>query len=148
MLEYVGGGTFHNFLHPSSSSSLSSSSSTPYVVSLPQLLPKLQDIVQALLYLHSLNPPVLHLDIKPSNILLTENGNAKLSDLGESHVFNNNKTLTKIQQTLKTKGIFGVGTPVYMAPEMVIIILLFYFKIDNIFDFVTYEIILFKISTV
>ncbi|KAJ3005868.1 UNVERIFIED_CONTAM: Receptor-interacting serine/threonine-protein kinase 4 [Siphonaria sp. JEL0065] len=36
----------------------------------------------AMKYIHSLNPPVLHLDLKPDNILLDIDGNARISDIG------------------------------------------------------------------
>ncbi|CAJ1977131.1 unnamed protein product [Sphenostylis stenocarpa] len=40
------------------------------------------DIAKAIHYLHSLDPPVIHGDIKPSNILLDNSFSAKLADFG------------------------------------------------------------------
>ncbi|KAJ0099266.1 hypothetical protein Patl1_20012 [Pistacia atlantica] len=40
------------------------------------------DIARAIAYLHSLNPPVIHGDIKPSNILLDQFFSAKIADFG------------------------------------------------------------------
>ncbi|XP_044468298.1 receptor-like serine/threonine-protein kinase At4g25390 isoform X1 [Mangifera indica] len=40
------------------------------------------DIAKAIAYLHSLNPPVIHGDIKPSNILLDQFFSAKIADFG------------------------------------------------------------------
>ena len=72
----------------------------------------LLDIARALVYLHSRRPPVLHLDLKPKNVLIDRGGTAKVGDLGEAHV---------IQSTRQaTKSAFGVGTPVYMAPELAV----------------------------
>ncbi|KAJ4706139.1 Receptor-like serinethreonine-protein kinase [Melia azedarach] len=40
------------------------------------------DIAKGIAYLHSLHPPVIHGDIKPSNILLDQNFSAKIADFG------------------------------------------------------------------
>lgn len=41
-----------------------------------------QPICDALAYLHSQNPPIIHRDVKPANIIVTENGHPALVDLG------------------------------------------------------------------
>ncbi|KAF0683115.1 Aste57867_24803 [Aphanomyces stellatus] len=43
----------------------------------------LSDIVNALLYLHTFDPPVLHLDVKASNVWLSDECRAKLVNFGE-----------------------------------------------------------------
>ncbi|KAL2324467.1 hypothetical protein Fmac_023525 [Flemingia macrophylla] len=40
------------------------------------------DVARALRYLHSLHPPVIHSDVKPSNVLLDHSFSAKLADFG------------------------------------------------------------------
>jgi serine/threonine protein kinase len=44
----------------------------------------LSDIAQGLQYLHNLDPPMIHCDLTTSNVLLTSNLHAKVSDFGES----------------------------------------------------------------
>lgn len=65
-----------------------------------------QHIAQALTYLHSLDPIVLHRDLKSMNVLLSENWDAKLTDFGVSRKWTVD-TMTA-----------GVGTRRWMAPEV------------------------------
>jgi len=65
------------------------------------------DISNALVYLHSLAPIVLHRDLKSLNVLLTEDLQAKVSDFGLSRETNFDETMTS-----------GVGTLLWTAPEV------------------------------
>lgn len=47
-----------------------------------QVLPWMLQVSEALVYLHSQNPPILHRDIKPANIIITPQGQAVLVDIG------------------------------------------------------------------
>ncbi|KAF1317297.1 Tkl protein kinase, partial [Globisporangium splendens] len=63
-------------------------------------------VAHALTYLHSLDPIVLHRDLKSKNILLDRNFNAKITDFGVSRE-SSDRTMTA-----------GVGTSLWMAPEV------------------------------
>ncbi|OWZ20572.1 TKL protein kinase [Phytophthora megakarya] len=63
-------------------------------------------VAHALTYLHSLDPPVLHRDLKSKNILLSANHDAKLTDFGISR--------EHVDHTMTA----GVGTSRWMAPEV------------------------------
>lgn len=73
-----------------------------------EILQLAHDMAEGLAYLH---PSVVHRDLKPQNILLDEDGRAKLADFGISRV----KDPTKSYITQVTN---ENGTPVYMAPEL------------------------------
>ncbi|PON69348.1 Serine/threonine protein kinase [Parasponia andersonii] len=67
------------------------------------------DIAKGLAYLHEeCRQKIIHLDIKPHNILLDENFNAKVSDFGLAKLINRDES-----QVLTTMR----GTPGYLAPE-------------------------------
>ncbi|XP_075097767.1 G-type lectin S-receptor-like serine/threonine-protein kinase SD2-5 isoform X1 [Nicotiana tabacum] len=69
----------------------------------------IHDVAKGLAYLHEeCRQKILHLDIKPQNILLDEKYNAKLSDFGLSKLID--RTQSKVVTTMR-------GTPGYLAPE-------------------------------
>ncbi|MFL7871200.1 MAG: bifunctional serine/threonine-protein kinase/formylglycine-generating enzyme family protein [Anaerolineales bacterium] len=68
-------------------------------------------IAHALEYVHDQN--IINRDIKPSNILLTENGEPMLTDFGLVKVYGDKGRDT----TIITGTGAGLGTPDYMAPE-------------------------------
>ncbi|GAB9475410.1 Tkl protein kinase [Globisporangium polare] len=65
------------------------------------------DIANALVYLHSLMPVIIHRDLKSLNVLLTDDLQAKLSDFGLSREQSFEQTMTS-----------GVGTMLWTAPEV------------------------------
>lgn len=70
----------------------------------------LMPIVDALVYAHSKG--LIHRDVKPSNILISETGLPLLTDFGIAKVLE----MEEGQLTLTATGV-GMGTPEYMAPE-------------------------------
>ncbi|GAB9469134.1 Tkl protein kinase [Globisporangium polare] len=66
------------------------------------------DIAEALVYVHSFSPPLVHRDIKSRNILLSAELEAKLTDFGASRYRSEENTMTS-----------GVGTGRWLAPEVI-----------------------------
>ncbi|RZC56200.1 hypothetical protein C5167_015055 [Papaver somniferum] len=67
------------------------------------------DIARGMNYLHNCDPPVVHRDLKSSNLLVDKNWTMKVGDFGLSRI----KHATYL--TTKT----GNGTPQWMAPEVI-----------------------------
>ncbi|RDX61661.1 Serine/threonine-protein kinase WNK1, partial [Mucuna pruriens] len=66
-----------------------------------------RQILRGLLYLHSLDPPVIHRDLKCDNIFVNGNqGQVKIGDLGLAAILR------------KSHAAHCVGTPEFMAPEV------------------------------
>uniref|UniRef100_H3GC06 Protein kinase domain-containing protein n=1 Tax=Phytophthora ramorum TaxID=164328 RepID=H3GC06_PHYRM len=65
-------------------------------------------IVEALAYLHSLNPKVIHRDLKSNNVLLNEEMEAKLIDFG----------ISRERHGTETHMTAGMGTSFWIAPEV------------------------------
>ncbi len=96
VMEYLPGGTLKNRIKQGP---------IPWGDAIRLLLP----IAEALDFAHSQN--MIHRDVKPSNILLTERGQPMLTDFGIAKILDLEET-----QDLTGTGM-GVGTPEYMAPE-------------------------------
>src|SRR5512136_977289 len=93
-MEYVHGEDLKSLIHMSGS------------LSLGMLLSVGKQVCDGLAEAHSLG--VVHRDLKPQNIMIDKNGNAKIMDFG-------------IARSIREKGITGpsvmIGTPEYMSPE-------------------------------
>lgn len=76
-------------------------------MTLDQRLGMVIDVLLGLTYAHRRG--VVHRDIKPGNIRVTEDGRAKIMDFGVAHLESTKMTATGVM----------VGTPNYMAPEQV-----------------------------
>ena len=71
----------------------------------------LRDVASGLAWLHGMNPPVIHQDIKPDNVMVAENGDFMITDFGVS---------THLKSTLRksmSSAFSSAGTIAYMAPE-------------------------------
>lgn len=100
--EYMQNGSLHDHLHKLESSPLSSSWATRLKVAL--------DAARGIEYLHVYSiPPIIHRDIKSSNILLDATWSAKVSDFGLS--------LMGPEEEGSHLSLLAAGTVGYMDPE-------------------------------
>jgi serine/threonine protein kinase len=72
-----------------------------------QRLRFLKDAALGMNWLHCSDPPILHFDLKPENLLVDANLIVKVADFGLSHL--KNKDSDDVGQ---------IGSPLYMAPEL------------------------------
>ncbi|EEY54037.1 protein kinase, putative [Phytophthora infestans T30-4] len=98
LLEYMEGGDLRRYL--ADSNTPSGWTTTKFNIAI--------DVIEALVYLHSFTPPLVHRDLKSNNVLLSSDMEAKLSDFGTSRFRSSDKTMTG-----------GVGTGRWLAPEVI-----------------------------
>lgn len=78
----------------------------PLPVTLEESLAWLRDVAEGLAYLHVLDPPAVHGDLKLDNVLLDSGGGARLLDFGQTRLIEERFVATD-----------GTGALSYMAPE-------------------------------
>ncbi|KAH6754752.1 hypothetical protein C2S53_020636 [Perilla frutescens var. hirtella] len=66
------------------------------------------DVARGMNYLHHRNPPIVHRDLKSSNLLVDKSWNVKVGDFG----------LSKLKYATFLTARSGRGTPQWMAPEV------------------------------
>ncbi|KAL9985802.1 hypothetical protein ACROYT_G008247 [Oculina patagonica] len=81
----------------------------PEKIPFPKTVSIMLDVAEGLAYLHERNPPIVHRDLACKNVLLTEQRQAKIADLGLAKVFPRNKRKQYASPV--------PGTPAYAAPE-------------------------------
>ena len=91
-------------MHESLTSVIRKHPNIPVSVKLSMLV----DVSRGLWYLHSHNPPVVHRDLSPNNVLLNNQFVAKISDLGVAKAITPDSTKTKTR---------APGTVDFMGPE-------------------------------
>jgi serine/threonine protein kinase len=96
VMEYVGGGTLKKLLRTDLRLPRWWNSTRKAVM--------VAEIVIGMKYIHC--EGLIHRDLKPTNILVDDDHNAKISDFGSSRAYEVDMTMT------------GTGTPLYLAPEV------------------------------
>eukprot|EP00884_Botryococcus_braunii_P017386 jgi/Botrbrau1/4330/Bobra.0232s0020.2 len=98
VMEYMAGGNLYNFLLNSRGWHWNQRAALMAL-----------DIARGVAYLHSQS--VIHLDLKSANVLLTNDGRAKIADVGLAHMMKENRTHASN---------LGMGTFAWMAPEVIL----------------------------
>ncbi|MBP1464471.1 serine/threonine protein kinase [Candidatus Chloroploca sp. M-50] len=98
VMEYIEGQDLHTF-----------QSDHGGIISEAEALTVMEDVAEALAYLHAQSPPIIHRDIKPANIRVRPDGTAVLVDFGIAKI-GGAGTQTHMMGR-------GIGTPPYAPPE-------------------------------
>ncbi|CAD6239768.1 unnamed protein product [Miscanthus lutarioriparius] len=110
VFEFMPNGSLNDWLHP-----VSKVHTLSNTLSLAQRLDIAVDIMDALEYLHNqCQPPVVHCDLKPSNILLAEDMSARVGDFGISKILSDGTSKTLLNSVSFTGLRGSIG---YVAPE-------------------------------
>ncbi|PWA59556.1 serine/threonine-protein kinase CTR1 [Artemisia annua] len=97
--EYLPRGSLFRLLHHPASGE---------VISMKRRMHMALDVAKGINYLHCLNPPIVHSDLKSPNLLVDKNWTVKVCDFGLSRF--------KADTIISSKAI--TGTPEWMAPEV------------------------------
>lgn len=115
VMEFMQHGSLYDILH-----------NETMVLEGPMLLNMLSDITMAVRFLHACDPPVIHCDIKASNILVDSRFRAKVADfvpgrateaIGKYRYF---PISISIVANMSDVIIYFKGTPFWMAPEILL----------------------------
>lgn len=101
--EFMHGGTLARWLHGSPGAS---APSRPLLARLRMVY----DVAQGMCALEATNPPILHRDLKPTNIFIDDAGHARVGDFGLARRLMPGGSATLTGET---------GTYLYMSPEMI-----------------------------
>ncbi len=83
---------------------------------LEQVMNYARQLVAVLGFLHRQTPPIIYLDLKPSNVMVEQTGQIKLIDFGISRFLKKRTSKNLLQEGLSENDA-GIGTPGYAAPE-------------------------------
>jgi len=98
VMEYMSRGSLFNIIHD------------PHVqLSWPLIQGMMLDAARGMNYLHHLNPPIVHRDLKSHNLLVDENWKVKVCDFGLCRI---------LTETPENTTLTACGTPCWAAPEI------------------------------
>ncbi|KAK7304743.1 hypothetical protein VNO77_42630 [Canavalia gladiata] len=111
VFEYMKNGSLEQWLHQEEAASVEH----PRTLDLDQRLNIIIDVASALHYIHhECDQPIIHCDLKPSNVLLDDNMIAHVGDFGIARLLSTiNGTSHEQTSTIEIKGTFGYAPPEY-----------------------------------
>ncbi|XP_026423543.1 probable LRR receptor-like serine/threonine-protein kinase At3g47570 [Papaver somniferum] len=118
VFEFMAKGSLRNWLHPTMGATTNNDQQQLRILNLEKRLSIAIDVASALNYLHhDCQPPIVHCDLKPSNILLDDDLTAHVGDFGLAKFLSSPSSYSRSLNEQNASSMAIMGSIGYVSPE-------------------------------